>query len=187
MEELLAQLLQQRAIQTKSESDAKHSMVQSALSQLGGKPKVFGMAGSKVEPMTADDHAFMARHQTQAPGMPGNPVDLRKQQVLPTWRANVTAGDTGVSDQPGGNPDMRIEQMQDPVDNERRGLEPADLLDETSVQKDDDVQQTGWLPADFNDMSGNAAIALIADQLRTRRIRQMGELSPDYLQTLPTY
>lgn len=65
--------------------------------------------------------------------------------------------------------------------------DPLDLVSDASMQRDDDVQQTGWLPSDFEGMSGQAAAALIADQLRTRRIRHMREAAPDYLQQLPKY
>lgn len=76
-----------------------------------------------------------------------------------------------------------------PVISEQKNpiIEPLDLLSDQSINRDDDVQQTGWLPADFKGMSPQAAAALIADQLRTRRIRQMGVAAPDYLERQPIF
>lgn len=64
---------------------------------------------------------------------------------------------------------------------------PLGLLEPASIDLDNAVLETGWLPEDFRDLSHAEGAARIADQLRTRRIRQMGEFSPDYIQSLPVY
>lgn len=45
----------------------------------------------------------------------------------------------------------------------------------------------GWQESDFRGLSHEDAMALIADQLKARRVKQLGMFSPDYIQSLPVY
>ena len=59
-------------------------------------------------------------------------------------------------------------------------VDPQSQLSQESKDFDDGVQTYGWLESDFQGKSPYDAAALIADQLKTRRVREMGEDAPDW-------
>lgn len=183
MEELLAQLLQQRALQTKVASDAEHGAV--LLDLLA--------QASPERPRPAP-----------RPGMPGNPFDPAQSHTkgraprVPQGRPTVTAGENANTMEGSFGGPMKEFVTTAEERNFRnefaprgphvyRPPEPLDLVTDYSLNRDDDVMQTGWLPADFQGMSHAAAAALIADQLRTRRIRTMGIGDPEFQAQLPVF
>lgn len=114
-----------------------------------------------------------------APVAGQNAMTARVQVGSPAPDYLTSAGIRNYNDMYGRKP--VISEQKNPI------IEPMDLLTDEAINRDDDVQQTGWLPADFKGMSPQAAAALIADQLRTRRIRQMGVAAPDYLERQPIF
>lgn len=70
---------------------------------------------------------------------------------------------------------------------------PWQLIPEGGNETDERVMENrtwgrpGYVAEDFGGLSHGEAAALIADQLKARRIKALGVMSPDYLQTLPVY
>jgi hypothetical protein len=196
MEELLAQLLQQRALQTKAESDARTgaSLQQVLAGRVPYKPTPGpGMPGNAFDPDESHEGTY-GPAGFERDRFPRVPAGDAKPVIVAGDNAD-TGSAAGLEGTPEYMTSSQIRNAQklyrkptlDFRENFKGIDEPLDLVSDASLDRDDDIQQTGWLPADFNDMSHAAAAALIADQLRTRRIRQMGEASPDFLQTLPQY
>jgi hypothetical protein len=195
VEELLAQLLQQRALQTKAASDAKHGPVVAQLRAGAPVPRRPSYQPYQNKPMPGmPGNAFDpdASHTGEFEDYKGN-VQGRFPRVPAPGAPPVYAGDGAHTAEGIGAPvpeyvtsaDERFYRKEFGGPPERR--EPLDLVTDAALQRDDDVSQTGWLPADFQGKSALAAMAMIADQLRTRRIRTLGELDPEYLATQPVY
>lgn len=188
MEELLAQLLQQRALQTKAESDAQHGPVVAQLRAAKAKPRL-GTRGNPVDPDASHIGTYQDDYRGERDRFPRVPAAMAPV---------VQAGDNAMTSQGryGAPPPEYITSADERNYRKQFGykgksvdgpFEPLDLVTDASLNRDDDVAQTGWLPSDFTGMSHGAAAALIADQLRTRRIRTMQELDPEYLSKLPVY
>lgn len=62
----------------------------------------------------------------------------------------------------------------------------GDVTDELVMERRSEGKP-GFVASDFDLMNHGEAAALIADQLKARRIKAMGEFSPDYISTLPVY
>lgn len=92
----------------------------------------------------------------------------------------VVAGDG--SDTIYGSRDLVDPRLASPytVAPDHGAVDPASSLTEDQRNFDDGVQTYGWLESDFQGKSHRDAAALIADQLRTRRIREMGDVAPDW-------
>lgn len=200
MEELLAQLLQQSALRTKAESDAKHGALVQHLRATKAGAYQYGPGSEYQE---GDDEYSGAYQPKPMPGMKGNPFDpddsynsdaAPPRVPLPGSPPIVAGqGSHNSTEQLGAEPpevvnDADIRNWTNRFARpQNRGMEPLDLVTDASIIRDDSVQTTGWLPSDFQGMSHQAAAALIADQLRTRRIREMGVTDPEYLSKLPVY
>jgi hypothetical protein len=89
-------------------------------------------------------------------------------------------------------PDLRVDPSVASPDWDSR-KEPWQLIPEKGEMLDNFVMQRrakgvpGYSPILFEGMTERDAARVIADQLKARRIKQMGIMSPDYLDTLPVY
>lgn len=208
MEELIAQLLRQRSVQTVQAANAQHQALLQQLAPISEAQAYRQLDASRIDKSNPtwtldqaapEDLKKMGLGQRANP-LPGKPTISAGDHASTAQAQDIVAPDLlssadernyrdrfakpVITEQPDGPVDPSHGFTPSPYLNVNQ---PLDLVSDASMQRDDDVQQTGWVPADFNGMSHAAAAALIADQLRTRRIRQMGEMSPDFLQTLPQY
>lgn len=196
-EDLMVGALTEEAARAKMEADevamaAQLRQQQSQVEAMRGRFRAPGLPGNpmppvqeRADPGTVDDLGF---NQSGAAKPYGTLTGPKGTIPLPP---DVTAGQFGPA--PGdfvgshGHIDPREESTA-----YLREKSPLGMVTRASEMFDDVIQEFGWMPQDFKDPDGNpmshaAAAARIADQLRTRRIRQLGENSPDWIQQLPVY
>lgn len=217
MEELLAQLLQQRALQTKAESDAKHGPLMAQLLRTASRHQA-------KEPEMADvadsiqDLQFKAKKQ-----IPKSPSLGTSEHPIPsvgdiagTWDNTVftpqglprepgvavahdeTAYEKGWADA-GGDPFDTKAALKIQREFGYRGKKvdddflPEDLIKPGAGYYDDKVMarrkfgNEGIQPVDFEGASVEDAMNMLGQQLRARRIRTLQDFDPEYMAKLPVY
>lgn len=211
MEELLAQLLQQRALQTKVASDEKHGALVAQLRRTGNPP--MADLEDSIQDLRTRAGGQVPR-SAPGPGMPGNPAKS-VQERSPEWYQEHglpsnglgsvtppeivagagahTAAAMGWGPNAEDTKDVQRYRQEFSVAKPDPDPVPEDLVRTGAGYFDDQVMarrnrgEVGYTPELFKDATAEDAINLIAQQLRARRIRTLGEMDPEYIDSLPKY